>query len=227
MVVIGIICIVLLSLNQGDIKKDNSHYKGIQENLTKKPFQSIHLRHDKCVSPEVALLDLKFPGTIKYCVKNGVASSECNSGHGVHTTLPPIQSFELPKYKGSFLCAVPSDQTIDTVTVAENTCPNNLKQCGVDSNNYKLCFDLNKPCPINDIIFSDEIRMDLQGNYHEEVFNLDTSKFPYQKMTPHYYLYYTNKAVDKPLVVQWRAGFKTVCLSPDEEVTDLKQFAYF
>ncbi len=97
-------------------------------------------------------------------------------------------------------------------SVLENEeCKTGYKKCGkLDNLGNYLCYPEDEECPINDIIFSNEIRKDLP-EYNYTSYN--------EK-----YIYYTNQAIDKPVITKLKTVEKKLCSDKSRYYTEFPQF---
>lgn len=120
------------------------------------------------------------------------------------------KSVDISKWRGTQLYGVQSLESYfyllyNCTAPKGGKCKEGYKQCGVlDSYGNILCEDINKECPINDIIMS-------KSSDVPESFKQYTSYHSIQISTEAY-LFYTNEAIDKPVVVDFRLSKKTPCL---------------
>lgn len=77
----------------------------------------------------------------------------------------------------------------------KTNCESNFKKCGIlDTYGNIMCIEENEPCPVNEII------IDLVDKY-EEYMNKGFKFTKISKIPKNYYLYYTNKSIDKEIIV--------------------------
>jgi hypothetical protein len=109
-------------------------------------------------------------------------------------------------WKNVNLCVSYSEVSFyDVKTSVKNKCPINYKQCGVDSNNFGLCFPQQVDCPINNIIFSTKDNLN-DIEYNHKV-----------KLSEDWYIYYSNKLTNNSLYVDIKYSEGRICINPKEK----------
>ena len=90
----------------------------------------------------------------------------------------------------------------------ESNCSEGKKQCGIlDTKLQKLCLNSNEICPINDII----INNDNNTINENSKINYTTIKLNNEK-----YLHYTNQAINKQLIINFKLSNDFPCIYPGE-----------
>ena len=137
--------------------------------------------------------------------------------------VPPIDEKELKNWGNGEFCSKKYDIPDNSLkgylkflnnSVLENEeCQKGYKKCGKldDMGNY-LCLPENEECPINDIIFSDHPREDLE-NLNYTYTNLGDK-----------YFYYTNSSKDKPVISKLKVVEGKLCVDKSYFYTDYPQY---
>lgn len=98
-------------------------------------------------------------------------------------------------YKSKYLYAEKTKEDIRYETLLSNSisenelCPENQKKCGYLNEGLAICYNINEPCPINDIIF-DNSPNHIEGNIN----------YTSLKINDNEYLHYTNEKTDNQIV---------------------------
>lgn len=234
---IAIIVIVLISLVYTGYQSQLVFYQALKKNVIQQPLLSITFQNSPCVGTLSPLLDLQWPGVNRICkclFNNAIGPctyKQLRSGCSNTGNVSPIP---YTKYKGVYLCGERLDTNYDLMAevLPTSECPNNMKLCGNSSNNSKLCFDKNKPCPLNDIVFSVSAKPDLLARGYSEIpVTYDGSVSLQFNSTittrQNWYIYYSNQEVEKQIISEFRLGYeKRTCFHPVEKVVPKDQYRF-
>ena len=161
---------------------------------------------------ETFIIDI-YKGTIKGYEKNhNIYRGDCGSKKKCdkyYAATPPVN---ITKWKGieftSSLDPYYSYSNLLKLSVTSNEkCPSNKKQCGIlDTMNNKMCIDKKKECPINLIIrtYTPEPPSEYPYNFRNITFSDGT------------YFFFTNEAIDKPIIANLKISDEDVCINPNE-----------
>ena len=122
-----------------------------------------------------------------------------------------IDPININNYEGYKFCPIKGNnyaKLLENSVPPESNCTEGKKQCGIlDTRGQKLCLNSNEICPINDII----INNDNNTINENSKINYTTIKLNNEK-----YLHYTNQAINKQLIINFKLSNDFPCIYPGE-----------
>lgn len=233
----AITAIVLMVKANSSVENDATLYNDIKDNFKTPTLEAVTLSFEPCVAPFTPLFTIHIEGTKAYCSCFGsfYYKNLCPSRSYTCNQISARPGFDVYSFKGIYFCGLRSIYNYDRLPLAdEGKCPPNYQICGKDSEK-ELCYPASSPCPVNDFVVSDEARVDLETQGYNRVWlnsgsivNPDGSilkpRHPSsQYQSGNFFLYYTNKRVDKPLVIDFKLGYGSICANPKEERAPIEQ----
>ena len=228
--------IVLIAKTTKSLESDTGLYSDLGTNFSTMTLEAINISFEPCIAPFSPLFDIEIEGRNGYCrcINKLHFNKICDSGSPC-TNRYGKSGFTVYNYRGVYLCGLRSQYSFDELSVAINgKCPDNYRICGKNTS-VELCYPASAPCPINDIIISNEERPDLglHGYSRAQVYNGiithsdQTITIPknsnFQHQSDNFIIYYTNTRIDKSLVIDFRLGHGSICANPEEEKAPIKQ----
>lgn len=233
----AITTIVLMVKASNNVEEDTALFNDLKNNFSSNTIEAITISFEPCQAPFTPLFPIAIDGRKGYCQCYGSLyfKSMCSKKSYNCNQISSKPSFNVYSWRGVYLCGLRSLYNYDTLAVAsDNKCPPNFQICGNDTS-IPLCYPASAPCPVNDIVFSDESKPELEAQNYTRYFvsgglihNADGSttkpKFSSsQSQSGNFYIYYTNNKTENSLIVDFKLGYSAICANPKEEKAPIVQ----
>ena len=219
---LSIVALILLFFMNKKDDTSNVVIKDIQQNMSRKGYTQIkESTTNKCPTGWEPLFDLDFPGTDHICLCKHKTSGKMKlaslyktacyfAGSDYDCNKTKMPAARMHHYRGKFLCGKLAELSYEGYTQVNKNqnCPLKTKNCGY-SNSKKMCAPITTICPINSILIQ-KAALTITQSVH------NYSKIP---LDDDYNLYYSNELTGSPIVLEFKAGYKGQCISPDEYIT--------
>jgi hypothetical protein len=130
-----------------------------------------------------------------------------------------VSPVKYSKWKDATLCAKRSNLNFTDFSkysvVKGRSCFGSFRQCGLmDTLGNVLCVESKSECPINKIIIQNQVTAEPKDHNYTKI-----------ALNNYFNLFYTNEAIDQPIITDIKLSEGNVCIDPSEINTNYPQYA--